>query len=386
MIKISKFGLLVGFNYIVLAFIFRSLLPNGDEPDWIVRAPGVLLNEHPFWSPYNWLSGFLSNIEINSSRCFVQASPLSLWSSIPSSCSEDTEQIFYRWMSTILIISPLIFLAIFKNIFIKILNYIYKNINVVEWNLRIDAVSLSLIFPGVLYYSGLMAEEQLYLIVALLIFLFWGAWIPLVLIIFLLYQIDIGNFFVSTLFVVIMFIFDNYKTIRYLKYYFLLMALIVVSFIYGHELLYYSTSLGLMPDIMLMKTEAIYNSLEDGELISKYPIALRPVVTFMSFSFMTPSGLKAPLVYIFMGYFLMLISFKVAKSKNHQSHLFWFVSIGVVLIFIFIFPNYSNAKYYIFIFPFLIRVALNYFSRMKIFIFGMSMSVAVILQLKIYSI
>ena len=58
------------------------------------------------------------------------------------------------------------------------------------------------------------------------------------------------------------------------------------------------------------KAGAIHEAMELGGYREKYPVILRPVITFMSGVFMTPAGLKSIFAYIFafFGLFVLFLS------------------------------------------------------------------------------
>ena len=144
------------------------------------------------------------------------------------------------------------------------------------------------------------------------------------------------------------------------------------------------TQLDFLPDKFLSKVEAISNSFNNSELLTKYPVFLRPVITFMTFVFMTPAGIKVPLMYILFGLFTLILSLKVFKSRNDNIDIFWFTPMSIILFFTFIFPTYANAKYYIFMMPFFVYAALGYYSRKSILILFCFSSVFVFLSLIMY--
>ena len=172
MTRISRFGLATVFSFVFLYFIARLLFPFADEPDWSVRAPHVLFGEHSIWSPYYLFSEWFNYLDINESRCQIDAGAFSLWATISSSCSDGLIQVIIRWTTTLIILSPMFFIVIFRGWFIKFSNTFNLKLSDKEWNLRIDSLAISMIFPGVIYYLGVLSVEQLHLAVALYIFLF----------------------------------------------------------------------------------------------------------------------------------------------------------------------------------------------------------------------
>ena len=110
--RTSRFGLITVISFVFLYFIARLLFPFTDEPDWLVRAPQVLFGEHPIWSPYYLFSEWFNYLDINGSRCQIDAGALTLWATISASCSDGLIQIIVRWTTTLIILSPMFLIVI----------------------------------------------------------------------------------------------------------------------------------------------------------------------------------------------------------------------------------------------------------------------------------
>lgn len=384
MTRISYFGLISVVFIIFFSFTGRMIFPFADEPDWTVRAPRVLFGEHLFWSPYNLFSYWLESLEIYSYKCQINAGALSLWAYIPSACNESFSQVVVRWLIMIFILLPFFYIIIFRRSFIQIMSLLNLKLSNLEWNLRIDALALSLIFPSMLFYLGVLAEEQFYLVVALYIFLFWGFWVPILSLFLVLTIIDFGNSIVAIFFVLSMFFLLKLRILNRKLFFFSVSLFIFFALVVGYRFLEFFLQLGIMSEAFTAKSEGIFNSLNDSELLTKYPIFLRPVVTFMSYVFMTPSGIKSPILYIMFFLLFIIISVKVLKKCFVRLDIYWFVPLSVIVFFVFLFPTYGNAKYYIFMMPFFVYVALNFYSREKIFLLASFSSMFVYSTLLIY--
>ena len=383
--KISKFGLQSTLIIIVLMFIGRFLFPFGDEPDWSVRAPHILFGEHPIWSPYYLFSEWFNYLEINTSRCQIDAGPFSLWATISDSCSDGLIQILIRWITTLFILSPMFLIIIFRRQFIKFANTFNLKLTDKEWNLRIDSLAITMILPGMIYYLGVLSQEQLHLFVALFIFLFWGFWLPVLGLFVILLPLDFGNSIVVFSFILLMIIFTRIHLLKRTWFFLGLLFLISFAWIFEYQFVYnHLSQLDFLPVKFLEKFEQIVHAYNNSELLTKYPVILRPVVTFMTFVFMTPQGIKVPLIYIPFGLFTLILSLKAFKSKDTNIETFWFVPMSIVLFFAFLFPTYVNAKYYIFMMPFFVYVAIRYYSRLSVLIFFSFSSFFVFLSLLMY--
>ena len=383
--KISKFGLQSTLIIIVLIFIGRFLFPFGDEPDWYVRAPHILFGEHPIWSPYYLFSEWFNYLDINTSRCQIDAGAFSLWATISDSCSEDLLQIIIRWITTLFILSPMFLIIIFRRQFIKFANTFNLKLSDKEWNLRIDSLAISMILPGMIYYLGVLSIEQLHLFVALFIFLFWGFWLPVFGLFAILLPVDFGNSIVVFSFISLMIIFERIHRLKRTWFFLGLLSLISFAWIFDYQYVFnILAQLDFLPDKFLDKSEAIIDSYKTSELLTKYPVFLRPLITFMTFVFMTPEGIKVPLIYMLFGLFTLILSLKAFKSSDRKIEVFWFVSMSIVLFITFLLPTYVNAKYYIFMMPFFVYVALRYYSRLSVLILFSFSSFFVFLSLLMY--
>jgi hypothetical protein len=386
MTRVSYFGLISVVSFIILAFIGRIVFPFGDEPDWIVRAPQVLFDEHPIWSPYSLFSSWFNLLDIDASRCQVNAGALSLWAYIPQACSESFSQVVVRWFTMVFVLLPLILILIFRWGFIQAMNLLNVKLSSLEWNLRIDTLGISLVFPGMLFYLGVLAEEQLFLVGALYIFLFWGFWkVIFVLLIFLL-AIDFGNSIVAIFYVLSMLFFIKLRNVSRNLFFLGISLFVFFALFVDYRILEFFIQLDFLPEDFNAKSESMFNAFDGSELLTKYPILLRPVVTFISFIFMTPSGVKVPLLYIV--YFLLFsfISMRTLRIECAKLDLYWFVPLAVIVFFVFLFPTYANAKYYIFMMPFFIYVALRLYDRAKVLLISSSSSLFVFLSLLMYRI
>ncbi len=138
--------------------------------------------------------------------------------------------------------------------------------------------------------------------------------------------------------------------------------------------------------------------MQNSELLNKYPIFLRPVITYMTMIFSTPNNLKVPVVYVLFGAGLYqvlkrhkkLLEQYSAQKNNHtrtmlrEEKTLAMVGVSFILTVVFALPTYANAKYYIFIMPFFIKMGLRVFSPSLIVKFIAMNSVLVHLHLLLY--
>jgi hypothetical protein len=127
-----------------------------------------------------------------------------------------------------------------------------------------------------------------------------------------------------------------------------------------------------------------------GYVATKYPVILRPVITFLVAVFMTPSKLGLYILYPVYFYVLVSSYFKLyanaTKYAEQKDMLFSFTTpIVFVISVVFILPGYSQAKYYMFLMPFIIHSLLSIYSIKKIYYFLTISNILVIVFLAIKS-
>jgi hypothetical protein len=386
-LRLSKFGLLIVLSFIFISLAARALFPFSDEPDWSVRTPQVLFGDHPVWSPYYIFRDWLNTLFIDGSACITQSSPMSLWAYIPYQCNENYEQVLIRWILTLFILIPMLLIIVFRRTFIRFMSVLHVRLSFDEWNHRIDALALSLLFPSMLFYLGVLAVEQLYLIVALYLFLFWGFWLLISSLLLILLSIDVGNSLVVIFFVGLFWLSTHLRIFGRRLYFLFIAILVSLAVFFSNELLDMFVNNSFLPDELSQRSERILNKLnrlEESGRIDKYPIFLRPIITFMSSVFMTPSGVKAVLLYVLFFLLFVWVTLKVIAKKDNKADIFWFTPVVLILFFVFLLPIYANAKYYIFVMPFLIYVSLVFFNKRNIFLSLMASNAFVFLHLLLY--
>ena len=380
--NISKFGILSSLLFIIFSFLGRFLYPFGDEPDFIIRAPRVLNGEHPLWSPYYIFHDFLQNIT-TVSTCKIESSRTSLWAVIDSfTCTESLEQILIRFFLTILIVSPLLYAITFRKSFIKLMKIFFLKRSNIEWNNKLDALSLTLIFPSITYYLGVFAEEQFTLLLSLMIFLFWDSVIIVLGLLSMIMYIDLGNSIVVLTFIIFAVFFQFLQKKISLKFsIFTMIGTVLIALILGYTLLTYLVHISFIAN----KAEAMYNKALGFD--NKYPILLRPIITFISGIFMTPSGIKIIPIYILYG-FMFLVSLKKIYSRHNvlekNNIILFYVSFTTILFFVFLFPDYSFAKYYVFMIPFIFSPLLSIYTKKNILITISLTQLIVFIQLLLF--
>lgn len=372
--------------FILFSVIYRILLPFGDEPDYEYRAGKLINDDHSFWSPYSIFGSLLENFDYFS-YCQIDGGLFDLWSNIDSySCIESTWQIIFRLILLLMVVGPLLYFIVSRELlckFYKIFNK--RDINIKSIKNRSLVLGLSLLATGMIYYLGVFAEEQFVLVLSLFIYLFWDIKVIVFILIFLIFNLDIGNGLVVLSYVLMSYCF-MYLLKKKLKLTVLILkiCLIIIALNIGYIFLSYIEGIPFVSD----KAMAIYQKNESFNYRDKYPIILRPIITFMTGVFMTPSGVKVVLSYII---YAVLIAMSIPKLKKlYKENIFIkeielsLTAITLILVFVFLFPDYSNAKYYMFLLPFIMDVFLKIYNPIKIMKFLIMNNLIILSHLFIY--
>lgn len=381
--KISKFGIKSSILFLLLALLARFSFPVGDEPDWSYRVIDLIDNSQSFTSAYFLFRDWIPNFLLDSSSCEISSRPFDYWSYISYNCDDKLENILQRWLILIFISVPVLFIVNFRHSFISFFNYLGLEHDKNEWMLRLNSLTLTLLFPGFLYYSGVVGVEQQFQFVALFVFIFWGWWLPVLVIVFYLASLDLGNTIVIIFFCGLYLFFYLIRNKSRSLFYMTIIFSLVFSYLFSFGALNYVSTL-LPFENLTDKIILISSVLNDDGVGDKYPLFLRPLITFMSFIFMTPSFLKIPIIYIFFSFIVLNLISKVFDSKLLNLELKFFVPLVAVIVLIFIMPSHANAKYYIFILPFLIYSSLNFYSNRVILQFFVVCDLIMFAHLFIY--
>ena len=375
--SISYFGTVCVLLFLLFSLIRQVLIPFGDEPDFVVRASKLLNEENLWWTPYYLFDGLLNNINVVS-NCEVSGSPFALWATVEtSSCLQSIEQVMLRYVLTVFVTLPLLLIVVFRRIFIYGMRVIGSKMSNQTWMHRLDALSLALMSPGLVYYLNVLSVEQFVFVLSLMVFVFWQLWLPLIAIIVMAGTQDLGNSTVVLAFIVtaqVAFIIQ--KKVGYLLTIMALCALVILGYIVGTFLLQYVAYI----PILTAKAEDITELVNNKGYTEKYPIILRPIITFMAYNIFTPSYIKIIPLYLLTGTSLIVAFFRLNKfynwgKVNMERHYFFklkidmiFAIAGISIIFFmnFLMPNYNNAKYYIFMMPFFISALLWVFNKKNI--------------------
>ena len=118
---------------------------------------------------------------------------------------------------------------------------------------------------------------------------------------------------------------------------------------------------------------------------TKYPLYLRPIMTFMSYNFMPPSMSKHPLMYLLVSTSIIYTFFKhfytTVQYKVDIKYMVIFIALfsGISII-VFLLPGFTNGKYYIFTLPLFINSLLQYYSFKTLLYFLLTLNIIVIVD------
>jgi hypothetical protein len=374
----SRHGFYCAMAFVMWTVVMRFVLPFGDEPDFTVRAVELVERDgFPPWVPYHWLGSLLSELQVES-NCKPDASPTSIWGHIDSSsCLEPLEQIVIRSSVTLLCCVPLLWALVYRRALFQMLRAVRVRLDAEELNERLDALGTALLIPGMVYYLGLMSHEQFSLVISLLISVVWGNWWLVLSLAAYTVALDLGNGAIVAAFLILYLIITLvWRSFGFKGLIIFLFGAGAFTWIGGYEILNYAQ---IVP-LLLNKAEAIYAKSLTADFLEKYPTILRPFITYITATFMTPAGVKAlPIQLMFamamlvcLHRFRMRLSLAATASLQEVQRssvtddarlLPMIAALTTILAFSLMLPDYANAKYYMFLAPFFVRPFVVVFSR-----------------------
>ena len=378
--------------FIIIFFIFffilsRFLFPFSDVPDITVQT--AYFNK-TFGFIFNYLNFNITMLNYQNvySNCGIVASKFSLWSYINQvQCVVPIKTIIFNLFYTFILLIPFVFIQFKRNFFYSISFYNKQLYDPRHWNNFIDATSLSFCFAGFIYILGFISLESITLVLSIYVIIFLNNIIIIIPLIILIFFLDTGSFVIIITFVsfyyfyLILSIFFNMVNI------FIIVIALFVSIYFLQDYLFYFLLDNDYFEIPL-SYHFLISSFVDSSLDSenaftvsarKYPIILRPIITYMSAIYLSGMNVKVPLVYIY-NFFgiasLIYLTFKFILNSNFKSNEFFLykrfylipliAAITTILLLVFMFPNNAYAKYYIFLLPFFFNYTLVFFDRFKI--------------------
>jgi hypothetical protein len=389
--------------FVCLSLVARMLMPYGDEPDFTVRSTeAVSIDSGLFSNPYAALRGILPEPNL-ASDCLIQAEPLGLLATIRGpDCTESPQSELRRLVWIILITLPVGIAIIFRQAVAGIARRVGAASDDSEIALRLDVLGASLILPASIYYFGVFSVEPFVLSIGFLAFLFFGSWVIISGLFVYAATIDLGNSaLMAGCYLTIMGLWLIYRRYGGVACLFVALSAAFVAYLLNQSLL---TSLLMLASRgpLTEKGLAILTKLSGSDYYTKYPLLLRPVVTFMTSSFMTPSFVKVPVLFVVFGLSVGHLAVRELKSlltkqrPLHGTHrtaslsnegfrsIAFFGAIASVVIIGFLLPPYVNFKYFAFLTPFIMVAAVSRYGAKSMLLFGCFADVLVFAHLLAY--
>lgn len=368
----SSFRLIDPIIVSLLFFVFliagRILLPYGDEPDFEWRVLDIADSDLSIFSPYYYISSLVvpaEHLQVNNS----------IW------------LILIRVFITIITVSPLFFYLLY--FYIKCLRLCTLNPGAFKrQSLEYNAIVLTLLFPSVWFHIGFLSQEQFVLVLFLLASINLNNYKIIFIFILMASLIDFGNSIVFSAF----YFFYILTTIA-LRYFWLgvvalfYSGLILGAYIYSMDVIKILEGLpvvGEKANIIVEHYTFIY------DINDKYPLYLRPLITFFGLVFVLPNSQTlfwSSYVAVACVFFYLIYRATTEKTLSLSENpalsgffasVVFFISIPMIL------PGYSNAKYYVFLIIFFMKFALFYFRPSSIIKFIFICNSLVLSQLFFY--
>ncbi len=351
-------------KYFLLLFCARLLLPYGDEPDFDYRVFSILFFEKSTLNPFVYFELFFRQYD-----WFIS--------------DFDLEKVLIRVSFTFFLIYSVLNLFLFLRSTFR-----DKKTADVKYRFNQELLIISLYFPGVWYYLGVFAEEQYTLVLALCSVLFAKSLFALSLVGVLMLPIDVGSAILFFSFIILTCVFRLSILKRgYLFSIVLVLAFAITSAILSMKILDIISSLPLIGE----KAAHIYEQYtEIYDVNEKYPIYYRPIITFISMIFYLPeSRVFFPVAYLYVFIALIIGIGKIIKTISHDAEIkkysfemtFALTSITLIICFPMILPAFANAKYYVFVIPYIFLLLGCAFDFKKLIIFNLILNVLVFVQL-----
>jgi hypothetical protein len=393
--KKSNFALCNIVFFLILLLIYRFVIPGTDEPDWLLRVTKILFSTDDYGSYLNKAINIFPDLSEkkdiflhtfkNCKDYLENVNPLSWWYSINySNCTDSFDIIAIKYSITLFLFLPFLILFLFRN-FLYEKNKIQKK-DKLFYEKNIELVSLCLLFPSVVYTSNFTSYESLCLFLAFLLFIVKKNESFSILLLTIIFWIDVGFFSIVALFYIFIKFFMYFFEKKNIQSVVLLLTLTILTVIIGRNFI--ATLVEYVP--LLGQTAHSINEYSVLSYTDKYFILVRPLILFSSLFFLTSFKIKTIFLYFFIVFFLYDFFFKLIKKNYHENFrlkkdlLYFIGSLTFVTGISIVFPVLSFAKYYIFIFPFFLKIFLHFYTVKKIRYFLMTSNFIVIMHFFTY--
>lgn len=354
------------FLFLIISSLLRMLFPFGDEPDFLYRINEIIENKSS--SIIDYLLYIFYGGHSFSSICPVSGYVEGGGNYIPGFlCGESLSLKLTRiiYINILFLVMAFCYITCFK---------FFKE----DEKEKFSVLLISLFFPSLIYYLGVAAEESLSLYISLFVFVFINRKFLVFVLAFFVLLIDKGSGIVVLSFIGLykfnFYIFNRYGIGILNK-----ISILIVSFFYfiGMRLLSYLDWVPIIGD----KAKIIYHdySVYYTNVADKYPLIIRPMGTYFTGVFMTPSGICSLFLFLFCGLIFLFSIYRMILLRSWARYVCFLTVVILILSFVFVLPGFSNAKYYIFMLPCLIY---SVYRKLKnVFLFSCFSSLSLVLSL-----
>ena len=387
------FYIITFLSYFFLIIIYRFLLPFGDEPDFHIRASSVVNGLQEWWTPIDFirlsfLYDFFSRDLNYLSKCNITYDPFSIFTKINNFLCSDT---LLNNISRIV-------LSLTHMIFFLMILFIINQIKFLKINNNGESrtLLLSILVPSIIYYFNLLSHESFFYILSFFIFIFRKNFFVLIFLLLIFFYIDFGNSIAIFIFFSLYLLFNILIKFIPFKFINIIFFFLLIISIFATELI-----IDLIMNYNIFLNDQIYQFIQstirhnfENPFRDKYPLILRPILTYMNFLFLTPGYIKILPFYLLASLFLIYIFYKtlliifLSEDQNViESTKMVTISIFTILFLTLNLPALTNAKYFIFLLPFFInhiKIITN--NNLKFFYYLMLSNFLVTSNLLIYRI
>lgn len=396
--SISKFSLIAYGFFITSFFLMRILIPFGDEPDFEVRLKRLQFSEQISAFDIHRYVNFFPKIS-QDETCIYESGSSSIWAKISSECLElNLNVVPYKLFHVLFLTCPIFLLAIFRE---QAYRLFFDSLgeSFLDWGRKLDASILGILIPSSVYAFSFISQEVFSYSLLFLLLIICRSYLLTSFLLFWILNLDFGAFLVLGMFLSCRMLLMALSKKIGIKLTILFAGVLVFwVFVIGGLFLEFLVQLNLQS-----KFSEIYDAIVSKEAYDKYPLFFRPIMAIMSLVFMSASGIKSIVLYIifvlFLSYFMPRVIYchtlknnislssgccKLLCEETEPAVIGFFSVIVTIFCIIFIAPTHVNAKYYIFMMPFVIHPFLYFFSRYSILHIVIFASVILYLNIGFY--
>lgn len=369
---------------LIFGLLLRILIPLSDEPDYLIRVDAIFNSYFKIWSPFIVVPDSQKKLMMDIS-CEITASIPGLYYKIDGNfCKSDVSTIAYRCL-----VFSVHLVSI--GIFLGLLSHRRKCDNsLVGSQLHINSTFLTVLMPAYLYYISAFSFEAWALIFSTLAIFMLHRPLLYLLIGLYIYIYDSGSALLILSFFTFRFLLKSIlHSIGGKAALFTLGASVGVLYFSGTWIIQNAGGLAKFSSELAGLTAA-YNSDRGIDIIEKYPLIARPVITFLTFCFMTPAQMFLMPLTIITGYLLLReisaskrylkTGFGCGGSFDRDMYFEFYCALAFIVSSIFILPGYASAKYYMFLGPILISPIVFRYGLYKPFLFFVIANLLIIIM------